>query len=54
MSVAIETPIERNAPIETWFGVHGCADMLARPATVDEIARLVRAHDKVRILGERT
>jgi UDP-N-acetylmuramate dehydrogenase len=46
--------IEANAPIETWFGVGGGADTLARPRTEDELVDVLRmfAGQKVRVLGE--
>ncbi len=52
MNTATTTPIERNAAIPTWFGAGGTADALARPTCIDEIARLVRTHETVRILGD--
>jgi len=52
MSLATDTSIERDAPIETWFGAGGRADLLARPASTEELARLLRVHDPVRILGD--
>lgn len=47
--------IERSAPIETWFGVGGGADLLARPADEAELGELLRNRDPgapVRILGD--
>ena len=52
MSTATTTTIERNAAIPTWFGAGGTADALARPASIGEIARLVRTHEQIRILGD--
>jgi len=52
MSIATETPIERNAAISTWFGVGGTADTLARPTTVHEVATLIKANRDIRILGD--
>jgi UDP-N-acetylmuramate dehydrogenase len=54
----IGTPFERNAPIgpRTWYGVGGEAEVLAKPETVEQLARLV-AHCKaegipLRVLGK--
>lgn len=59
MSARPSTPpppglIERDAPIETWFGVGGGADMLARPRDEHELADLLREHAGagVRALGD--
>lgn len=46
------TRIEANAPVPTWFGVGGRADALARPATAEDAAALIRAHDRVHPLGD--
>jgi UDP-N-acetylmuramate dehydrogenase len=53
MNAATETtPIERNAELPTWFGVGGRADALARPASVEAVADLVRTHEHIRVLGD--
>ncbi len=46
--------IEHEAPIETWFGVGGCAHTLARPRTVEQLVDVLHAHagQRVRVLGE--
>ena len=46
--------IELNAPIETWFGVGGRAQMLARPRTIEELVDVLhaRAGERVRVLGD--
>jgi len=44
--------IQRNAPIPTWFGVGGCADRLARPASIEELCACVAAEPELRILGD--
>lgn len=49
--------IEPDAPIPTWFGVGGSADLFATPDSLDELAALLRwAHAKgvspVRVLGD--
>lgn len=59
MSAPSSTPrrpglIERDAPIETWFGVGGGADLLARPRDERELADLLREHAGagVHVLGD--
>ena len=51
---AVQTEVEfiRDAPISTWFRVGGTADRLARPTSVEEVARCVRAERRVRVLGD--
>ncbi|MEM8835429.1 MAG: UDP-N-acetylmuramate dehydrogenase [Planctomycetota bacterium] len=46
--------LEFNAEIETWFGVGGRADMLARPHCIHELTDLLHAfaQERVRILGD--
>ena len=46
--------IQSNAPIPTWFGIGGRADMLARPRTAEELQDLLLAFagQSVRILGD--
>lgn len=46
--------LESNAPIPTWFGVGGRADLLARPASEDDLRELLiaYAHEPIRILGD--
>jgi UDP-N-acetylmuramate dehydrogenase len=46
--------LDSNAPVPTWFGVGGCADLLARPTTPEELREvlLAYAHQPVRILGD--
>ncbi|TVQ32668.1 MAG: UDP-N-acetylmuramate dehydrogenase [Phycisphaeraceae bacterium] len=52
--VTTSTPIviETDVPILTWFGVGGGADMLARPASIQELRTLLGRDEPVRILGE--
>ncbi len=45
-------PIERDAPIPTWFGVGGGADALARPRTEAELLACLDMDPACRILGE--
>lgn len=46
--------IETDVAIPTWFGIGGRADVLARPATVDELRDLLRmfAGQPIRVLGD--
>ncbi|MGD1915028.1 MAG: UDP-N-acetylmuramate dehydrogenase [Phycisphaerales bacterium] len=44
--------IENDAPIDTWFGIGGTADRLARPANVDELRRCLDLDINLRILGD--
>lgn len=44
--------IERHAPIDTWFGVGGTADRLARPANIDELRQCLRLDPKLKIMGD--
>lgn len=54
MSPLAPNIIERSAPIETWFGVGGGADLLARPHNETELRDLLReqAGASVQILGD--
>lgn len=52
MSTAIDTMIETDAPIPTWFGVGGRADALARPASTQELKDLLGRYETVRVLGD--
>lgn len=45
-------PIQRDAPIKTWFRVGGAADRLARPRTLDELLDLVRVDPDLLVLGD--
>ena len=46
--------IEHNAPIETWFGVGGTAQTLARPKSVEQLVDVLHAHagQRVRVVGD--
>ncbi len=53
MTMATQQPtIKRNAPIPTWYRVGGRADLFAEPETVEQLAQVIEAEDKVRVLGE--
>jgi UDP-N-acetylmuramate dehydrogenase len=44
--------VQTNAPIDTWFGVGGCADVLATPDSIDELRALIGEYEgRVRVLG---
>lgn len=46
--------IQHDAPIPTWFGIGGRADVLARPRTEEELRDLLMAFagQRVRVLGD--
>lgn len=53
MSLSQDTlTIERNAPIPTWFHIGGKADRLARPGSVEDLARCLEMDPELVILGE--
>lgn len=54
MSPIAPNIIERGAPIETWFGVGGGADLLARPHSESDLRELLREHTgaTVQVLGD--
>lgn len=54
MTPATPRLLERGAPVETWFGIGGGADLLARPAEEGEVVELLREHAdaRLRILGD--
>jgi UDP-N-acetylmuramate dehydrogenase len=44
--------VERNAPIPTWFGVGGCAERMARPASAQEVCMCLDLDPMARVLGD--
>lgn len=54
MPAMIDSMVELDAHIPTWFGVGGRADMVARPASEDQLrdTLLAFAHAPVRVLGD--
>ena len=52
MTVKATDSIQTDAPIETWFGVGGRADRLARPRTLEDVVEIRRAGEPLRILGD--
>lgn len=52
MAVLASIPVERDAPIPTWFGVGGRADRLARPRTTDELRACLAIDPALRVLGD--
>ncbi|USN99040.1 MAG: UDP-N-acetylmuramate dehydrogenase [Phycisphaeraceae bacterium] len=44
--------ITGHAPIQTWFGVGGGADLYAKPASIDVLRRCLAEHETVRVLGD--
>ena len=47
-----QSDIIEHAPIETWFGVGGGADRLAKPASVEALHACLAGHGPVRVLGD--
>lgn len=45
-------PLQTDAPIPTWFGIGGGADVLALPRTVDELLACLDMDPGCRVLGE--
>lgn len=52
MTAVTDIPIQRDAPIPTWFGVGGGADALAKPRTEDELLACLDMDPACRILGD--
>ncbi len=52
MPDTIPLDIQHDAPIETWFGIGGTADRLARPTSVDELIQCLELDANLRILGD--
>jgi len=54
MAVALSEIIQSDAPIPTWFGVGGRADMLASPRNLPELRDLLQAFagQTIRIFGD--
>lgn len=52
MPETLQVDIEHDAAIETWFGIGGKADRLARPASVEELRQCVALDPDLRVLGE--
>lgn len=52
MPELLKLDIEENAPIDTWFGIGGRADRLARPENIDELRQCLRIDPKLTIMGD--
>lgn len=52
MPDVLKLDIEENAAIETWFGIGGGADRLARPESVDELRQCLRIDVDLKIMGD--
>lgn len=52
MPEVIKLEIEENAAIDTWFGIGGRADRLARPENVDELRQCLRIDPNLKIMGD--
>ena len=44
--------LERNRPIETWFGVGGAAESYCEPASIDALRALASAYPDLHVLGD--
>lgn len=51
-AVQVQPEIIENAPIDTWFGVGGDADLFCKPASIDALRRCLDEHETVRVLGD--
>lgn len=45
-------PTQANAPVPTWFGVGGAADLLARPESLDQLCACLETDRRAKILGD--
>lgn len=52
MPETLQVDIQHDATIETWFGIGGRADRLARPASVEELRQCVALDPDLKVLGE--
>jgi UDP-N-acetylmuramate dehydrogenase len=52
MLAARDISIEHDAEVPTWFGIGGRARQLARPESIEDIARCLRLDPHLRILGD--
>ncbi|UYV12207.1 MAG: UDP-N-acetylmuramate dehydrogenase [Phycisphaera sp.] len=52
MPEVIKLEIEEDAAIDTWFGIGGRADRLARPENIDELRQCLRIDPDLRIMGD--
>lgn len=52
MPEVVKLDIEENATIDTWFGVGGKADRLARPESLDELRQCLRMDPALKIMGD--
>lgn len=52
MPAVTDIPIQRDAPIPTWFGVGGGADALARPEDETELLACLDMDPACRVLGD--
>lgn len=49
---AADLSLETHAPIPTWFGVGGGADRLARPNSIEQVARCLELDPGLVVLGD--
>lgn len=52
MGVLPRVPVTERAPIQTWFGVGGGADRLARPQTPEQVRECLELDPHAKVLGD--
>lgn len=52
MPELMKLDVEENAPVDTWFGIGGKADRLARPENIDELRQCLRIDPNLAIMGD--
>jgi UDP-N-acetylmuramate dehydrogenase len=52
MTAVAEIPIAQHAPIQTWFGIGGGADRLAKPDSAEQLRQCLAMDANLRILGD--
>lgn len=52
MPDVLKLDIEQDAPIDTWFGIGGRADRLARPENIEELRQCLRIDPSLKIMGD--
>lgn len=52
MPETVALDIEHDAPIDTWFGIGGRADRLARPSSIEELGQCIALDANLKVFGE--